>query len=270
MKIKILVDNISKQEELQSEHGFSAYLENSKKILFDTGTSEIIVNNARKLNINFNEIDYILLSHNHYDHTGGLNSLLNLIKNKKLRLIIGQNFFQEKFKRNKDKYKKISLEIINEKFLSENFDVIVVNDFYEITKDIYVLNLRGGQSVLKDHFFIKENSLFYPDNFDEEIILLIKKENELTVLTGCCHTGIEYIIKRTNKIFSEGKIKNIIGGLHLKNIKEEDYQKILELIKENKIRIYAGHCTGDERLIDLAKNLKENFRKLEVGLEIII
>ncbi|MDD2682314.1 MAG: MBL fold metallo-hydrolase [Bacilli bacterium] len=79
MLIKSLSDNISLNEKFLHEHGLSIYIEiNNIKVLFDTGASSIFSNNALKLNIKLKDVDYLIISHGHYDHGGGLNTFLNI------------------------------------------------------------------------------------------------------------------------------------------------------------------------------------------------
>jgi mRNA degradation ribonuclease J1/J2 len=72
MIIKTLVENTALSKNFGSEHGLSLYIEaNSHKILFDVGASELFLENAKKLNVDISEVDYLIISHGHYDHGGG-------------------------------------------------------------------------------------------------------------------------------------------------------------------------------------------------------
>ena len=73
MIIKVLVENNSISEDLGSEHGLSLYIEaNGRKILFDTGASELYLENAKKMDVNIADAELLVLSHGHFDHGGGL------------------------------------------------------------------------------------------------------------------------------------------------------------------------------------------------------
>ncbi|HPP87033.1 MAG TPA: MBL fold metallo-hydrolase [bacterium] len=268
MKITILVDNISKKNNLQAEHGFSAYIEDTHKILFDTGASGLLIENSKELGIDLNKIEFIILSHNHYDHTGDLKNLNNLLNNK-INIIAGNNFFIEKYKKINGVYNKISNEFIDKNIFENNYNFFSVNDIYQISQNIFIVSLRNGESILKEYFYIKNNnSEFIPDNFEEEIVLVYKKLNELTVLTGCCHTGIEHICNRLKSNFKNCIVKNIIGGLHLEKVDEAYFEKIIQYVKNNNIKLFPGHCTGELKLWLLQSNIKENVEILEVGKDI--
>lgn len=270
MKIKILVDNISNNNELIAEHAFAVFIDSDMKVLFDAGESKAIINNAIKLKTDLTKVSYLVLSHNHYDHTGGLKHL-NGILSSKTSLIIGKHFFKEKYKVFKTGYKQLHNNFLNYNDLHKQYQITFVNGLYKISENIYVLRLLEKESVLKNYFYIKDELENYiPDKFYEEIVLIYKKENELTVVTGCSHTGIDNIIDTINNYFKKEKIKNIIGGLHLEKVSDEYFNKIVELLKENNIRLFSGHCTGVNRIKELNELLKDSFELLHTGKEIIL
>ena len=107
MKITCLVNNFSKNKDLIDEHGLSFYIEkDTKKILFDTGLGKALFYNAKILNIDLKNIDYVILSHSHNDHTGGLNEFLKI--NSKAKVIA---------------HKEIFIEILNALFIKYQFKV---------------------------------------------------------------------------------------------------------------------------------------------------
>jgi 7,8-dihydropterin-6-yl-methyl-4-(beta-D-ribofuranosyl)aminobenzene 5'-phosphate synthase len=236
----------------------------------DVGDRSAIVNNSIKLKTDLTKVDYLVFSHNHYDHTGGLKYLKDIL-NYKTNLIIGKHFFKKKYKVYKNGYKKLYNNFINYNDLHKQYEIIFVNNLFKITENVFVLRLLEKDSVLKNYFYIKDEfEKFIPDKFYEEIVLIIKNENELTVITGCSHTGVENIIETINKYFKTDKIKNIIGGLHLKKVSDEYFNMIVELIKNNNIKLFPGHCTGSNRIKQLEKLLKNSVEILHIGKEIVI
>jgi glyoxylase-like metal-dependent hydrolase (beta-lactamase superfamily II) len=106
LKITILVDNSSSDPDLQSEHGFSLWIEaDNKKILFDTGHSKLIVHNAAKLDINLGLAQYLILSHGHYDHTGAVAEIVRL--NPSITIFCHPFITNQRFSRQPDGYMKL-------------------------------------------------------------------------------------------------------------------------------------------------------------------
>jgi 7,8-dihydropterin-6-yl-methyl-4-(beta-D-ribofuranosyl)aminobenzene 5'-phosphate synthase len=96
MKITTLTDNVVNNSYLAAEHGLSMYLEtDSLKILFDTGQSDLFVKNAYQLGIDLSQTDFLILSHSHYDHTGGLKAFMKI--NSKATILAKKDIFIPKF-----------------------------------------------------------------------------------------------------------------------------------------------------------------------------
>jgi 7,8-dihydropterin-6-yl-methyl-4-(beta-D-ribofuranosyl)aminobenzene 5'-phosphate synthase len=87
MKVKILVENRANQPECLAEHGLSVYIESGqRKILFDLGATDIYLQNAKRMKIDLGEVDTVVVSHGHYDHTGGIPSFCGI--NHKAKIFI--------------------------------------------------------------------------------------------------------------------------------------------------------------------------------------
>ena len=116
---------------LQNEHGLSLYIRhNNKKILFDSGPSNVLINNSNKLNINLKDIDYLIISHGHFDHGGGIIPFLQI--NKKAKVYMQRNCFKNYyFEDGKDK-EYIGLNpLISEKYSNR---IIFTNNSLHISK----------------------------------------------------------------------------------------------------------------------------------------
>lgn len=97
VNITTLIENSpGEHHALHAEHGLSFFIEkDDHKFLFDTGQSGRIIENAAQLRIDLTSIEYVVLSHGHYDHTGGLQALTTITKD--FNLILGQGFFDQKY-----------------------------------------------------------------------------------------------------------------------------------------------------------------------------
>ncbi|MCT4618760.1 MAG: MBL fold metallo-hydrolase [Marinisporobacter sp.] len=256
MKITTIIENsLGDQKELYNEHGLSFFIETPDgNILFDTGKTGAFIENAKALGINLKKIDFLMLSHAHYDHCGGVKKFLNEF-DVRPAFYVSEIFFanSEKYRcldENKYKYigidfdenfikeKKLNIHYVNEDMIKLNEKVYVFTNF-EKTHDFEKLNpnmkFRKGEKYLLDHF-------------DDEISLAVDTEKGLIVILGCSHPGVLNIIdtisKRTGK-----PIYGIIGGTHLIEADEERINKTIEKIKEKNIKmIGVSHCTGEKAI----------------------
>ena len=264
MKVNILIDNNSIDKNLLTEHGLSIYIEkNNKKILFDTGATNAFLENAEKMHVDLSKIDYVVLSHGHDDHSGGLEYLLNFF-NHKPKFISCPNIF---CKRYDDEDGEFGIRLTS-KDIEKSFDVIYSAKPYYLSEEILFLGEIPRLNNFEGKTNVGWNSITKEKDYvTDDSALVIKHQDGLIIITGCSHSGILNICDYAKKIFKTEKIISIIGGLHLKD-STIDYinatvneLKILELNS-----IYACHCTG---LIaqEVLKN-QTPFKETGSGLEI--
>jgi 7,8-dihydropterin-6-yl-methyl-4-(beta-D-ribofuranosyl)aminobenzene 5'-phosphate synthase len=262
IKITTLIENEKdKNEILINEHGLSLYIElESKKILFDTGQSGDFSKNAKKLNKDIHDLDYVILSHGHYDHSGGFRELVK-DSNKNFKLIVGNDFFNEKYKLIEEGY-KFNGNSFSEEFINKNnIDVKYVHeDIFKITDEVIVFtNFERSTEfeTLNKKFLIKKSEEYILDDFSDEIALGVKNVKGLVVILGCSHVGVVNILK-TIMERTGMPIYCVIGGSHLVEADELRLNKTMEFFKENRISLLRlSHCTGENAIY----KLKHEFRK---------
>lgn len=271
MKITTLIENQAGEDEnLHTEHGLSVYVEvDGKHILFDTGQSGNFIDNAKELNIDLKKLDYVIISHGHYDHSGGFERLVKEI-NPNIKLYIGNGFFNKKYSLiSEDNYEYIG-NPFDESFLKEkkipteyiNQDVINITENLSIFTNF---NRKKEFENTNQDMYLKENGKYKKDIFLDEISMGIKTDKGLFVIVGCSHVGIvnilDTIIQRTNM-----NIYALIGGTHLIKEDNEKINKTIEYIKEKNIKLVgACHCTGKQGLTMLSQQLEENFINNNTG-----
>ncbi len=234
MKISILVEN-SAGGRFAAEHGLSYYIQyNDFKLLFDTGYSDIFLQNAQKLGTNLDKVENVVLSHGHWDHGDGLIHL----KNKKL--ICHPHAFIKRFK--KSDHTEVGLNRDWE-YYNNHFKLISTRLPYNLTDDIIFLGeiprLNDFEAQSTTFVDAKDNDDFILD----DSALVFKQNDSIAIITGCSHSGICNIIEYAKKITGIEKVELVMGGFHLK---EQDNQllKTIEYFKDNKIkRIFPSHCT---------------------------
>ena len=259
-KIVTLLENTSRDHELIAAHGLSFYIKTgNRKILFDLGPDESFLHNARALRIAVEDVDYVILSHGHRDHTGGLGALLRA--NTKARIYIHRNAL--------DNLESISSGrhyIGLDENLKDNERLAVIDGDYEIEPGLRILQTRGNRFMSSANNTLLRNG--ERDDFSHEINLLI--DNRI-LMVGCGHRGIVNIMDTVRQtVIPEA----VIGGFHLmtprtgKAIERETVEAIgKELSHYEKTHFYTCHCTGKEA-IDILTPLigKSELSTVETGV----
>ena len=266
MKATVLVDNIP-HGDLQAEWGLSIFIEyNEKNILLDFGSTELMFENAKALGIDIKSADIAVLSHSHFDHSGGMARFFE--ENQKATLFVKslcENCHAKK------PFKKKRYNGVPKGVLSENKSRIeTVSGKTEIAKGIYLLDhsekdlYKKGK---KSHLYREENGRLVPDDFFHEQSLIFETENGLVIFNSCCHSGADLVIKEAQKAFPNKKIKALIGGFHLFDRPKRDVIKLAQNIKATGIEfICTGHCTGEKAYNILKENLGDMCRHFHTGL----
>ena len=182
MKITTLIENLVYKNGLLAEHGLSLYIEtDTRKILFDTGQSGALLQNARKMGVKIEEIDSVIISHGHYDHTGGLASFLMV--NSKARVYMKREALTEKY----DMSKRDIGIACNPELLENRVEFITC--ITEIDKGLFIVPdipiLDSDDTQFRN----------FNEEFLDELYLAITLDGELSIITGCSHRGITNIMK---------------------------------------------------------------------------
>ncbi|AEE13837.1 beta-lactamase domain protein [Thermodesulfobium narugense DSM 14796] len=273
-RITILVDNIvlsSSPANLLAEHGFSALIETERQtFLYDTGSSGIVLlNNAHRLKKDLKNIDAIILSHNHSDHTGGLFALLDYLR-KDIRVYAHHNIFKKTFSKKTKKITFIGIPFAKEMLESLGANFIFLDSPIKINENIFLsYQIESSNSFeITDQNLLKldENGQLVPDTFEEDLSIYFKNSDRLSVLTGCAHMGVINIVEQGKKVTGCKKLGAIIGGSHLGPASKEQQDKTIEALKElTPERIAFVHCTGLEMISRCANELKDKFIFSGVG-----
>jgi len=234
MKISVLTDNYAGSFTM-AEHGLSYLIEHEeKRILFDTGQSDLFMKNAKKMNISIDNIDIIILSHGHFDHGNGLSYLHGG------SLVSHPGCFTKRYSRKDNRY--IGLKNTRDE-LQKKFNLKITEQPYKITENIIFLGQipRGTDFESKSTSFIFEDGS--PDFVTDDSALALTLPEGLFIVTGCGHSGIVNTLEHTKKVTGISNIFGIMGGFHLKEI-DSQTKETIRYLKDKKVKhVLPSHCT---------------------------
>ena len=272
--VTLLVDNKAKPN-LKSEHGLSLFIEHQgKRILFDNGqNSEALFYNAEKLNVSLNNLDFIILSHGHYDHGGNLDTLLKA--NPNAIFYAHPDCMQTRYSLHPNKaphtisLKKQVQDAINA-FPEEQKKFI-----REATQVIPGMWLTGPIPRLSDvedtggPFFLDKEKK-QADLINDDMSLWIETDNGINVICGCCHSGLMNTLNQIKKLTPQKPIKFLLGGLHLVAANQARLDATIAYLNNEQIdHIYPAHCTGDNAMSLLQAQCK-NVQIAQAGLKVTL
>jgi 7,8-dihydropterin-6-yl-methyl-4-(beta-D-ribofuranosyl)aminobenzene 5'-phosphate synthase len=232
-----------------AEWGLSILVEvDSLKILVDTGLSTSAIQNAKILGIDLSEIDKIVLSHGHADHTGGLREVLKLTG--EVEVIAHPDIWAPKYTRRdsegKEQYigvpfPKDELESLGARFILKN-KLVHISTNIMTTGEIPMIT---DYEEIENNLFVKENGILVPDPLADDLALVINTDFGLVVISGCAHRGIVNTIRQAQKITGKELVYAAIGGTHLFRASKERVDKTIADLKSMGIqRLGVSHCTG--------------------------
>jgi len=225
--MKILFDNYNKTSTCKSLWGFSAYFK-KYKLLFDTGSNgRTLLQNMKELEIDLKEVKYLFITHAHWDHIGGIDSVLEL--NSDITMFVPSSLSKKLICDLKTLTKKV---VVCDEKPKKLFD------------GVFTTGILGEE--------MPEQSLILDDGFTK-------------VITGCGHHGIENIVK-VAKEFLNKDIKIAVGGFHLLEKNDDDILKSIEALKNLGVqKVLPTHCTGDRAIKLYKEHFKDNYIEGGIG-----
>lgn len=268
IKLVTVMDNVAgEQKAMKVEHGLSFYIETEDiRILFDFGSGIHALENAKRLGIRLEKVDFAVGSHGHYDHAAGYPHFVR--EGLCCPLITGKGFFHEKYAKNGPKAT----------YLGNGFDPAFLREngiTHSVCKDILPLSDHcwavGGFprthpfETIPERFVLREGEDWIPDHFEDEICLVVEEKGELVVIVGCSHPGILNILNRVKQHFSQ-PIRAVAGGTHLVEADRDQIHMTLHAMKEMGIGLLAfNHCSGNLLREMMAENSELNTVYLGAG-----
>jgi 7,8-dihydropterin-6-yl-methyl-4-(beta-D-ribofuranosyl)aminobenzene 5'-phosphate synthase len=272
IKFTFLSENKTDNPGCMAEHGLSIYIEaDGKKILFDAGASDLLISNAKKLKVDLSQVEDLIISHGHYDHTEGVPAFCTI--NNSAHIYIHKEAFHETYGMEAGVMDEEPCSILwneaqKEEILKRS---ILTEGVIKLSEDIVISgtipDVEGIEPTEK--FFAKDqladgSSQMVPDAMNHEQFLIIRdraangQSNGLYVFSGCSHKGVIPVLRYTKNLFPDEKVTGLIAGMHLYSADVDVRTKVVkEILDENVGLVMPVHCTGIKAICDLKAAMGE-------------
>ena len=262
VRITTLIDNTAGYGFL-GEWGLSMLLEaDGRKILMDSGQSISTLHNADRLGINLAEIDCIVLSHGHFDHTRCLEHVLS--RTGEIEIVAHPDIWAPKYvRRSPTVIDYIGMSNSREDLESRGARFRLTREPFAITKNIMTtgeIEMVNGYEKIEGNLLVKEGEGFAPDNLADDLALEINAECGLIIMLGCAHRGMINSIRQAQRLTGNRKVYAVLGGTHLIFADEARMSGTISDLKEIGVtRLGVSHCTGFNTSTQLAQAFPESF-----------
>lgn len=272
--ITVLCENTVPTPGLLGEHGFAAYVETpDTKLLFDTGQGFTLVPNSLRLQKELRGVSQLVLSHGHFDHTGGLLAFLGL--HGPCDIVAHPDVLGERFRWMpvgpglEEKPVSIGIPWREAYLTTRGARFKWQTSFSEIAPNVFVSGEVPRQSSFETgdpKFVVHHDGGWAPDPFLDDYSLVLKTPKGLVVVLGCAHAGLINILDHAIRQTGEERIFGILGGTHLGFCHESQLEATMAALKSYKVEHLAvSHCTGQLPVSRLAAQFGKGFAFGHVG-----
>jgi len=274
----VVVDDAGYDTTFLGQFGLSILLDVAsgdvtRRFLVDTGLShEALLHNMGILGIDPKSIDYIFLTHCHYDHTGGLGGLLDETRDGVF--VVGHPEIFRSCYTVKPSMRYIGMPegCGRETIESKGGHLVLASAPIEFMPGVVStgeVERVTGYEPPENVFIIGEEGLVRDPELDDMSLAVNVKDKGLVIIAGCSHAGIVNIMKQTRRITGIDKIAAVIGGFHLRIAGEEQLSKTVEELSKAGL-VCAGHCTGFGALKAISEEMGDRFKLLQCGTRLEI
>ena len=258
INISILSDN-NAAPGLRAEHGFSLWIETEGvHLLFDTGSSDLFIENAKNMKVDLKMIDALILSHGHYDHTGGIKSLFEVAAPPKIYL--HPSALKTRYSFHEEACHPVSMPEESLKIVSH----LTAGQLGWVSSNLKLSSHVGINGVIPrvtdfedtgGRFYLDQN-MSQIDIIEDDMTLWFETNEGLVICTGCCHSGLINTLQYITQLSGTKKIKSIVGGLHLLDANQRRLSRtVAELGCYDIQTLVPCHCTGDGAVSYLKEHL---------------
>jgi 7,8-dihydropterin-6-yl-methyl-4-(beta-D-ribofuranosyl)aminobenzene 5'-phosphate synthase len=264
--LTVLVDNTSPSADLLAEHGLALLLEtDGGAVLFDTGAStHALTANAARLGVSLSGVTSVVLSHGHYDHSGGLPAALKAAP--EACVYVHWRTSARRWSRRIGWRREIGMPAVSRAALGRLRHVSVGKP-QDLPEGLLLSGpIPGPAAPAQKGFLADTDGGPRPDTFEDEMFALVRTAPGWVLVTGCCHRGVENTLAHAMTLTGGEPVHAMLGGLHLKDFRPRDLEPVLAALRGAGVReVLCGHCTGEAAREYLAGHLESRVQPIHVG-----
>jgi len=265
VQITVLVDNVAWRPDVQAQHGLSLGIEyGGKRILWDTGQSDVLSANAQSLGVDLAQTDSIALSHGHYDHSGGLPFVLSVAR--KANIWSHPSATLSRFSR-KETLHPVGMPSLSVELLQSR-PVHWIKTWTSIHEGVFLTGAIPRKTPYEDTggaFFLDADCRI-PDTLPDDQALVAQCSKGLVVILGCAHSGVVNTLDYVHQKMSGQPVYAVIGGMHLSKASQVRLDYTVQTLKQYDVQIVLPlHCTGEEAMCYLRTALPGRVIQLSDG-----
>lgn len=270
IRISVLTENSVGINGALAEWGWSVFVEtDTNAFLLDTGPGISACHNAQILGIDLKRVDKIVLSHSHFDHTGGLRDILRVMGKKEIEVVAHPDIWSKRYNRKKNGDRYMGMPFQREELESYGARFNLTSEPYPLLPNV----MTCGEIPMYTEFeatstpahgetgrYLIDESGQQPDTIADDLAVIINSSEGLIVFLGCAHRGIVNTLRHAQHISGEEKIHAVIGGAHLIAESDERIDKTIAVINELQIqKIGLCHCTGPKAVARMVAEFGNRF-----------
>lgn len=248
----------------QREHGLSFWIETGDgHVLLDTGsTSDVLLHNLRVLGLHPVEIDALVISHAHDDHTGGLLGLLPRLK-PRTPLYAHPALFEQRYSARSGTYVRRGMRVPAQ-ILAAHVDLRLDTLPREVLPGVWTtgqLSHRPEPEGRSDHHYVWQDGSHVADPYCDDMSVVLQLPGGVFLLCGCCHAGLLNTVQHVHD-HCHRPLVGIAGGVHLAGATVETQDRTAQALLglPSLQYLWLGHCSGDAFLQRMSRLMPERYR----------